>query len=65
MTQKQKRKLAKKIIELEAVRNNENSSAAAIQDAEKQIMQITRMITSNKDGIQLLMEIDELIQQQI
>lgn len=62
MTRKQMKKLADKLFKLEKIHQNPSASKEAKLDAEKQIMQITNMITCLPDGLNVMLQIDELTQ---
>lgn len=62
MTKKQMKKFAQQIYECEQIHKN-SSSLKEIERAENQIMSITNQIMSEPNGLDLLNQIDELIQQ--
>lgn len=63
MTRKQMKKLAKEIHDCELIHENDSSSTEEKARAEKRIMQITNQIMAMKDGINILLEIDVLVQE--
>lgn len=62
MTTKQKQKIAEEIAQCEKARIDPSSSQEEKNRAENRIMQLTNQITSLKDGINSLLEIDAMIQ---
>lgn len=63
MTRKQMRKLAKEIYSCELVHSDTNASKEEKSRADDRIMQITNQIMALHDGVNILLEIDEMIQQ--
>lgn len=63
MTRKQMKKLAKEIYNCDLIHESESSSMEEKSRAEKRIMQITNQIMAMKDGINILLEIDILVQE--
>ena len=59
MTKKQMRKIAKELYELELAHQNTNAQVAKI---EQKIMQISTKIFTSPDGMELMAEIDEMVQ---
>lgn len=64
MTRKQIKKYAAQILALEKIHQDKNSSDKQKYDAEQKIMQLTNMINSLPQGINILLEIDDIIQNQ-
>lgn len=65
MTRKQMKKLAQEIYECELIHQNENSSKEEKNQAENRMMQLTNQIMCLPDGMNILMEIDEIITSKI
>lgn len=65
MTNKQKRKIAKQIYDLEKIRDDKNSSPEEKKNAENKIIQIVGKISSLPDGMFLMLDIDEIIQENL
>lgn len=63
MTKKQKQKFAREIFKYEQIHQNPSSSKEDKSQAEQKIMSLTESIMSEKNGLDLLNEIDEIIQQ--
>ena len=62
MTRKQMKKIAKEIYDCDLIHENETSSVEEKSRAEKRIMQLTNQIMSMKNGINIMLEIDVMIQ---
>ena len=62
MTRKQMKKLAKELYQCEQIHQNESSSKEEKSRAENRIMQITNQIMALNDGINILLEIDDMVQ---
>lgn len=62
MTRKQMKKLADKLFKLEQIHQNPSASKEAKLDAEKQIIQITNMVACLPDGLNVMLQVDELTQ---
>lgn len=65
MTKKQKRKIAQEIVQYELIRSNPNSTKDEINEAEKMIFLLTNKIVSVPNGLELMVEIDDLVQELI
>lgn len=65
MTKKQMRKTAKEIISLEKIHRNPESSQDEISKAEKRIIQISNMLSCLPDGMDIMMEIDAMVQEEL
>lgn len=63
MTKKQKRKIAQEIAGYELIRLNSNSTKNEINEAKKMILLLTNKIISMPDGLKLMVEIDDLVQE--
>lgn len=63
MTKKQKRKVAQEIAEYELIRLNPNSTKDEINEAEKMIFLLTNKFISVPNGLELMIEIDDLVQE--
>lgn len=63
MTKKQMRKFAEEIYNCEQIHQDKNASKEAKTKAENRIMSITTQIMSETNGLAILAEIDELVQQ--
>lgn len=63
MNRKQMKKLAKQIYDNELIHENASSSQEEKSRAEKEIMRLTNQIMSMKDGINIMLEVDVLIQE--
>ena len=62
MTQKAMKKLAQEIYQCELIHENPNSSVEEKSRVESRIMQITKQIMAMKNGINIMLEVDELVQ---
>lgn len=62
MTRKQMKKLAQEIYNCELIHQNEESSKEEKSRADNRIMQITNQIMALKDGINVMLEIDTIVQ---
>lgn len=56
-------KLAKEIYECELIHQNQNSSTEEKSHSEAKIIQLTNKIASMKDGINIMLEVDEKVQE--
>lgn len=65
MTKKQIHKLANEVISLELIHRNPESSSEEVSRAEKRIIQITNMLSCLPDGMNIMLEIDEIIQKKL
>lgn len=65
MTKKQKRKIAQEIAQYELIRTNPNSTKDEINSAEKMIFLLTNKIASVPNGLELMVEIDDLVKELI
>lgn len=65
MTKKQKRKIAQEIVQYELIRSNPNSTKDEINSAENMIFLLTNKIVSVPNGLELMVEIDDLVQELI
>lgn len=65
MTKKQKRKIAQEIVQYELIRSNPDSTKDEINEAEKMIFLLTNKIVSVPNGLELMVEIDDLVQELI
>lgn len=63
MTRKQMKKLAQQIYDNELIHENASSSQEEKSRAEKKIMQLTSQIMSMKDGINIMLEVDVMVQE--
>lgn len=63
MTKKQKRKIAQEIVQYELIRSNPDSTKDEINEAEKMIFLLTNKIISVPNGLELMVEIDDLVQE--
>lgn len=63
MTKKQMKKFAEEIYKNELIHQNPDSSKEQKLKAEERIMSITNQIMTEQNGIAILAEIDELVQQ--
>lgn len=63
MNRKQMKKLAKQIYANELIHENASSSQEEKSRAEKEIMKLTNQIMSMKDGINIMLEVDVMIQE--
>lgn len=61
MTKKQMRKIAKELYELELAHQNTNAQDE-VAKIEQKIMQISTKIFTSPDGMELMAEIDEMVQ---
>lgn len=61
MTKKQIRKYANEIIKLEKIHSDTSNDKEMIADAERRILQLTNQISCLPNGLEVLMEIDEII----
>lgn len=62
MTRKQMKKYAREVYQCEQVHRDENASEGAKKEADRRVMSLTRQIMTLKDGMQILLEIDSLVQ---
>lgn len=62
MTQKQMKKLAKELYNCELIHQDPNSSKEEKSRADSRIIQITNQVMTLKDGINIMLEIDNIIQ---
>lgn len=62
MTRKQMKKLAKEIYDCECIHEDESSSREDKSRAENRIMQISNQVMALKDGINIMLEIDTIVQ---
>lgn len=62
MTRKQMKKLAKEIYECELIHQNESSSKEEKTRAEDRIMQISNQVMMLHDGMNTMLQIDEIVQ---
>lgn len=62
MTRKQMKKLAQKIYECELIHDNASSSAEEKSRAEHRIIQITNQVMALHDGINVMLDIDDIVQ---
>ena len=65
MTRKQIKKNAAKILAWELVRQDPTTPERNKREAEENIMQLTNMLMALPDGVNIMLEIDDIIQQQI
>lgn len=63
MTRKQMKKLANQVYQCELIHWDENSSEEEKRDADNRVMKLTQQIMALHDGMNILLEIDELVQQ--
>lgn len=63
MNRKQMKKLAKQIYSNELIHENASSSQEEKSRAEREIMKLTNQIMSMKDGINIMLEVDVMIQE--
>lgn len=64
MTKKQMRKFANEIVELELIHQNSTDEEER-KRAEKRIMEISHKIGGTVEGIEIMMEIDEMVQSKL
>lgn len=64
MTKKQKRKLANEIVELELIQQNSIDEEEK-NCAKKRIMEISHKLGSSLEGLEIMMEIDEMVQEKL
>lgn len=62
MNKKQMKKLAQEIYECELIHQNPESSSEQKAQAERKIMELTNKICSSRNGLEIMSNIDELIQ---
>lgn len=62
MTKKQTRKLAKEIYDNELIRQDPSSSKEEKSRAEARIMTLTNQIMALNNGMEVMLEVDEIIQ---
>ena len=65
MTRKQIKKYATQFLNLEKIHQDSNSSDKQKHDAEQKIIQLTNMISALPQGLDILLEIDDIIQNQV
>lgn len=65
MTRKQMKKYAQEMYKCELIHQSETSTKEEKSQAENRIIQLTNQILALKDGMNLFLEIDEIIQQQL
>lgn len=63
MTRKQMKKIAQEIYKCDQIHADANSSMEEKSRAECRIMQLSKQIMALKDGINVMLEIDTIIQQ--
>lgn len=63
MTRKQMKKLAKELYDCELIHSDNSSSLEEKSRAENRVIQITNSVMALKDGINILLEIDGMVQQ--
>ena len=64
MTKKQMRKLANEIVELELI-HQKSTDEEEKSRAEKRIMEISHKIGGTPEGLEIMMEIDEMVQEKL
>ena len=64
MTKKQMRKLANEIVELELIQQNSTSEEER-ERARKRIMEISHKLGNSLAGLEIMMEIDEMVQEKL
>lgn len=65
MTQKKIRKLADEIVKLELIHRNPKTSKDEVNRTEKRIIQLTNMINALPDGMNIMLQIDDMIYEKL
>lgn len=63
MNKKEMKKLALQIYQCELIHDDPSSTQEEISQAEQKIMELTNKICSAKDGINVMLEIDIMVQE--